>query len=215
MSQVITNDAGEELTVFTEAEVKEQSTVAVEAAKKEIMESTGKTIAEKEAEIQRLAKVSAEKTQNFKRYNEMTIEEKKVYDANTTELLKRDELRSKENEDLRNRLEEKEKREKESVKRSVIDSIHNNDEKIKKEVEKNYDMLAGMPETTPEEIHQRAIAAARLAGVQTDPRNPLYTAYSGEAPKSKPEKDPEFTETTRGKEAEELARQALNIKAVK
>lgn len=203
----VENEDGKEIEAYTAEEVE----AAKEAAKKEVADVNLKAIADKDIEIARLNKISAEKTENFKKYNQMTDDEKKAYDANTTELLKRNDLTQAELEEVKTKLAEKETKEKEYTKNSILKGLHNNDEKTKKTIEDNYSYLAGMPESTPEEIAARAGAAARLAGIQVDPRNPLYSAFSGEAPKPK-EEGKEFSDTDKGKEAVELARSALNIK---
>jgi len=210
MSKTIENEKGEEEVVYTEAEINEK----VEATKKEIMESSGKTVAEKEARIKELEKISADQKVNFKKYNEMTEAEKAAFDANTVELLKRNDLTATELQEVKTKLAEKEVKERESAKNSVLKSFHGGDEKVKKMVEDNYAYLAGMPETTPEEIAARAGAAARLSGIVIDNRNPLYASFNGEAPKSKDE-GKEFVDTDKGKAAADLVRQSLNIKADK
>ena len=192
-------------TFITQAEAEAK----IAAAKEE----TEKTIVEKEAEIQRLSKLNNEKTENFKRYNEMTAEEKAAYDANTTELLRRDDLSQKEIADLRKRLDDKEALEKNSNKTNALTRFHQNNEETKKALEENYALLSAMPETTPEEIHARAQKAARLAGINVDSMNPLYVSINGEAPTYKEKK--EYADTPAGEEAAKLVREAMNIPAPK
>lgn len=199
---IIENDKGEEVTVFTAEEL--------EAAKKEVETNYQKTLAEKEAEVEKLRKVSAEKTENFKKFNEMTEAEKAAYDANTTEFLKRTDAAVQKAEELERKLAEKEAIEREYNKNFVLNNFHKGDEKVKKEIEDNYAILAGMPENTPDEIAARATKAAQLAGIVTDPRNPIFTPFQGEAPKIK-EEGKEFVDTDKGKEALELAKKALGI----
>lgn len=207
MSQKIEDENGNDVEVYTMEEV----TVAKETALKEANESHTKTLAEKETEIARLNKVSAEKTENFKKYNQLTEEERKSYDANTTELIKRNDKTQDEIDELKTILANKEIKEKDFTKTTILKGFHNEDEKTKKSIEENYNYLAGMPETTNEEISVRAFAAARLSGITVDNRNPLYTGFSGEAPRLKPE-GTSFTETDKGKEAADIVRNALNIK---
>ena len=199
----VTDDDGKEIEAFTAADL--------EAAKKEIMESHGKTLAEKEAEIANLKKVSAEKTENFKKYNDLTEAEKKSFDANTIELMKRNDMTQKQVEELTMKLAEKEKNERDSNKTTILKGLHKDDEKTKKAVEDAYNALSGMPESNQVEIAARASAAAKLAGVQMDPRNPLYSSFSGEAPKSKDE-GKDFVDTEKGQEALKIAESALGIK---
>lgn len=206
MSKTIENEKGEEEIVYTAAEL--------EAAKKEVEEATGKTLAEKETELANLRKISAEQKTNFKRYNEMTEAEKAAYDANTTEMLKRMDQTREELEATKKSLAEKEVREKDYTKSSILNKLHGNDDKVKATLESNYAALAGMPENTPEEIGARARAAATLAGIVADPRNPIYTGFSGEAPAVKQDNG-DFTETDKGKEAADIVRAAMGLKADK
>ena len=83
MAETIEKD-GEEITVYTQQEVD----TAKEAAIKE-------AIGAKEARIAELERLNAERAENFTAYSKMTEEEKKAYDANTVNLLKRDEVREK------------------------------------------------------------------------------------------------------------------------
>jgi len=194
MSQIIESDDGEKIEVYTKEEVAAQAEAAVAVAKEEI----GKTIAEKEAEIAKLHKVSAEKTENFKKYNELGEEEKKAFDANTVTIMKRADKLEEELAQTKTALAEKEQREKEYSKNTILKGIHAGDEKLKATIEEAYGRL-NMPETTPDEIMARADAAAKLAGISTKSPNPLYSSFSGEAPNLKSEKDKEFVETERGK----------------
>lgn len=194
MPQTIENEEGGSVEVYTKEEVAAQTEAAIAAAKAE----SDKAIAEKESEIANLRKVSAEKTENFKKYNEMTEEERKAFDANTVTILRRADSLEEELNKTKTALAEKEQREKEYSKNSILKSIHAGDEKIKTSIEEAYSKL-NMPETTPDEIKARAEAAARLAGISMQSANPLYSSFSGEAPNLKSEKDKEFVETERGK----------------
>lgn len=162
------------------------------------------------AEAQR---ISAEKGENFKKFSEMTAEERKVLDVNTINLLKREEQLSTEVSTLTTKLTEKEKRENESAKTNALSSIHHGEEVSKKLLEEKYALLTGMPETTPDEISARAKEAAKLAGIQIDPRNPFYTAINGEAPQYKPKE--EFVETPKGAQAAAAVRDAMGLEQPK
>lgn len=199
---LIENDKGEEINVFTQEEL--------DAKVKEIQDNTSKTLAEKEAEIEKYKKVSAEKTENFKRFNELTEAEKEKYNANELEFLKRTDEAVNLAEGLKKQLEEKTANEKAYTKNSILSSLHKGDEATKTALESHYDMLSGMPESTPEEIKARAEASAKLVGIVIDPRNPIYTGFSGEAPSSKAE-GKDFVESEKGKEALDLAKKALNV----
>lgn len=202
MSQEIENDAGEKIIVYTADELETAKSTAV-----------AETIATKDAEIAEVKRLKEEQGQNFTKYSQMTAEEKAAYDANTTNLLKREETLLNEIEGLKNTVTEKTKKESESTKTNALKNIHHGDDKIKSEVEKNYELLAGMPDGTPEEINARAVAAARMAGITIDPRNPLYTPVNGDAPNYKP--NDEYVNTPEGNTAAALVRDAMGIPAVK
>lgn len=202
MSETITREDGTEVTLYTEEEVSAKAKEAADA-----------TAAEKDAEITRLAKVSAEKTENFRRYNEMTEEEKKAYDANTVSLMKRgDQLED----DLKKEREIREAREvadRDRTKNTALKGFHAGSEDAKKTIEEKYALLSGMPEGTPEEIQARATEAAKLAGISVDSRNPLYVSIHGEAPQYKANK--EYVETPEGKEDLAAVRAAMGLPEAK
>lgn len=166
-----------------------------------------------QADLVEARRLNVERGDNMKAYSQMSDAEKAGYDANTTVLLKREEELTKQLGELNSKLTDKEKRENESAKNSSLASIHHGDEATKTKLEEKYALLTGMPETTPEEIAARAREAATLAGIQIDPRNPLYSSISGEAPKYKPNQD--FTDTDKGKQAAEMARTALGLETPK
>ena len=191
-------EEGKEVDVFTQEEVEARA-----------KEEADKVAATKDAEIEHWKKVGAEKTENFKKYNEMTTEEKAAYDANTTNLLRRGDALEEELGSVKKTLAEKEQAEKDYLKNSTLKKIHADVPDVKEKVEKEYAILAGMPETTPEEVTARALAAAKLAGVTIDQRNPLYISIAGEAPNHK--QSEQYTETPEGKEAARLAREAMGL----
>lgn len=143
---------------------------------------TQEDIAAKDNEISALKVLADEKTDNFKQFNEKL--------GKTDEELTR----------VKTQLADKEKAEKESAKTSTASRYHGNNEEIKANLDKNYAALAGMPETTPEEISARMEAAARLSGISVESRNPLYTPAYGEAPQQKAPgaKEDEFLKSEKG-----------------
>lgn len=198
MSQEIENDAGEMITVYTQEEVEAQAT-----------ERANKIAAGKDAEIEKLKRVNAEKTENFRKYNEMTEEERAAHSSNELTLIQRsDKLEAELAAEKAARL-EREQKEADRVKSSALKTFHNDSPEVKEKLETSYAALAGMPESTPEEITARAQAAARLAGFSIDSRNPLYQSVSGDAPVYKETKN--FTDTPEGREAADLSRQALGL----
>lgn len=162
-----------------------------------------------QTKIAELERINATRGEDFKAYSKMSEEEKKVYDANTTNLLKNEEKLRNELSELGEKLTAKEKRENESAKTNALTSIHHDDEASKKILEEKYALLTGMPETTAQEIAARAKEAAKLAGIQVDPRNPLYIPVSGDAPSYKPKG--EYVDTPSGKTAADMVRAAMGL----
>lgn len=197
MSKEIEGENGEKETVYTAEEYTAKETEV-------------KGLNEKLGEVRR---AQAEQGNNFKRYSQMTEEERKTHDANTTNLLKREEALQGQIADLTTKISDREKRDNASAKDNALSAIHHGNEESKKVLEEKYALLTGMPETTPAEIGARTREAAKLAGIMIDPRNPLYTPISGEAPQSGPNK--EYVDTPEGKQATDMARAALGITPTK
>jgi uncharacterized coiled-coil protein SlyX len=101
---------------------------------------------------------------------------------------------------LEQTLADKEKQEKINMKNSAFEKWHGGKEDLKTGIENAYAKLAGMPESTLEEVALRANEAAKLAGFSVDSRNPLYSGMSGEAPRPRV-----ASESTEAKEAEFFA----------
>lgn len=166
-----------------------------------------KTVTEQLTEAR---KIAAEKGENLKKFSQMSEAERSAFDANTINLLRREEQLSTDVARLTEKLTAKEKRENEAAKNNALSSIHHGDENTKKLLEEKYALLSAMPETTPTEIAARTKEAAKLAGIQIDPRNPLYTGFNGEAPVYKPKK--EYVDTPAGTAAADAVRARLGIK---
>lgn len=164
-----------------------------------------------QAELAEAKRVNAERGESFTAYSKMTEEQKKTFDANTTNLLKREEALTAQLAEMNIKLTDKEKNEIQSAKTTALASVHHGDEATKKTLEEKYDLLSGMPETTQAEISARTREAAKLAGIQIDQRNPLYTGINGDAPTYKPNK--EYVDTPEGKIAADMAREAMGIKS--
>src|SRR6185369_14469580 len=118
-------------------------------------------------------------------------------DANTIALMQRADKSDAEREEIARRLDEKEKRDQEEARNSIAGQYHQGDDKMKQSLEESYSKLAGMPETTKEEIAARYATAAKIAGIEDNGGpNPLHISFNGEAPKHKDAK--EFVETPKG-----------------
>lgn len=191
----VVNEAGETVkeTVYTADEYKGLET----------------NLATKETELVQANKLLAERGENFKSFSKLTEEDKKNYDANTLNLLRVVETLETEITSTKTQLSDKTEKERTSAKTNALNLIHQGDADTKKKLEDEYALLTGMPETTPEEINARAKKAATLAGIQIDPRNPLYTSVNGEAPKVPDNKN--YVETPEGAQAAEMVRSAMGI----
>ena len=194
-------ETGEVTLLYTKAEQ--------DAEIEKVKADTTKTVTEKDKEIERLTKLNIDKTNNFKKFSEMTEAERAGYDANTLELLKRDDLKQTEIATLKKSLEEKNTKDALALKTGVLTKFHQNDEATKKVIEEKYALLSAMPETTEEEIGKRALEASKLAGISIDSQNPLYAVYSGEPPVRKDSKD--YTDTAAGEQAAALVRSAMDL----
>lgn len=79
--------------------------------------------------------------------------------------------------------------------------FHGGKDELKAKVDENYAKLAGMPETTPQEVEARMEAAARLSGISVESApNPLYSPIMGEAPQQQAPgaKEDEFLKSEKG-----------------
>lgn len=166
-------------------------------------------ITDLKGKLTELERINATRSSDFTAYSKMSEEDKKAFDANTTNLLKNEETLRNQIADLTGKLSDKEKRDNDAAKNHAMSSIHHNDEKTKNLLEEKYALLAAMPENTPDDIAARTREAAKLAGIQIDPRNPMYTSFSGEAPQYK--QNSEYVDTPDGKIAADMARKALGL----
>lgn len=146
---------------------------------------TAEEMAAKDAQIEEANKIARERGENFSRFNDKV--------AKTEEELAA----------MRTRLEEKEMQERTSARNNSAAKFHGNNDELKQKLDSSYEALAGMPEGTPEEIAGRMEAAARLAGINVQSRNPLYTPTYGEAPQQRQNenKEDEFLKSERGQQA--------------
>lgn len=136
-------------------------------------------------EAEKYKKVSAEKTENFKKLRDMTEEERSALNANQIELIRRNETVEEQLEALKTQLSEREQEKLSSAKKEVLSRYANGDEEIQKELEEKWDLI-NIPESETT-IEQRAELVAKLVGVNT--KNPLNKSFNGEAPKFDNEAD--------------------------
>ena len=182
-------ETGEEMEVYTPDEIKQYE----------------ESVAAAQQEIENLKTVSAEKTENFKRYKEMTSEEKEALTANQIELLRRDEQLEQELSQLKEQLQAKETGELERNKKNILEKFHRGDEALKETLESNWNML-NVEGSDIDSLSKRAELAARMAGIEISNANPLRQTFSGEAPKA-----PSAENEAKMTEAEGLARKAMGL----
>lgn len=137
----------------------------------------------KEKELQDALVEKAKLSADFGKMNNLTEEEKAAKLANESELLKRIDL-------LQAEVEGTKTSQRDSLKNANFARFHGNNEDIKKSLEEKYAII-NLPESTPEEIQARVEAAATLAGISVDNRNPIHQYVTGEAPRYHPPKDDE------------------------
>lgn len=185
--------------------------VPVEVAEeyKSALDKANEDLVAKGQEVENLKRVNAEKTMNFQKYNELTEEQKKAYNQNEVELLRRGDLLEEKLTQTTQELEAMKNQSKAEKKASVMRSIHQGNAELEKVLDENYNKL-NMPDGTPEEIAARARAAAALSGITVDPRNPLFIPIDGEAPTFKEGK--EYVDTPEGNTAADMVRGAMGIK---
>ena len=176
---------GQEIEVFTAEEMNAQKAEAESAR----------------AEADRLQKVSAEKTENFKKLNEMTEQERASLSAEKIENLKRMEAAEAKASALEQKMNEENEKRVTNTKEEILARYHGGNAELKKVLEDNYNLiqLEGNDTAT---IQQRAdLAVSMEIGKNNANRNPLTAVVSGGAPAFREKGATNFTETDKGKAA--------------
>lgn len=166
------NDPEKEIEVFTADEMAIQTAAATEA----------KTAAETaRAEAEKLKVVVAEKTNNFKKLNEMTDAERTALGAEKLEAIKRFEAAEARATALEESINSDKKARVESDTASALAKYHGGDEKLKAALEENFKII-NLEGTDKETIEKRAKLAADMYKGQTGRANPLMASMSGGSP---------------------------------
>lgn len=186
------NDESKEIEVFTPDEV----------AAKDAEITAAKADAEKfRADADKYQKVSAEKTENFKKLNEMTESEKAALSAEKIEFMKRAEaaeakvsnLEDKFNKDTQDRIN--------ADTEAALKKYHGDDPKMKEVLEKNFKLIS-LEGTDTNTIYERARLAAAMEAGKTGRANPLMSPMNGSAPRSQQSsKSEEFLKSEKAQEA--------------
>ena len=189
-------ETDEEIEAFTPEEV--QAQVA------EVAKAKDEEIAKAHAEVERLTKISAEKTENFKKLNEMTEAERAALSAERLESLKRIEaaeskataIEAKYNDDTQKRID--------NDIASALAKYHGGDEKLKASLEENFKMINLVGTDTATIVERARLAAAMESGKSGRP-NPLMAHMNGSAPKPLDKnKSEEFLKSEKGKAARRM-----------
>jgi uncharacterized protein YukE len=184
MPITITTDEGKEMEVFTPEEVEQQKAEATRLAEeaKQSAESIKAEAEATKAEVERLKTVIADKNENFKRYKDMTEEEKAKFSSEQIETLKRiDETESKYSQ-LKEEYDNDKKSRIESFKsRTITEMALGNDDLIKK-IEENFNLI-NLEGSTEEVIKKKVELAYNMLGEEKPKNNPLRQSWNGESPK--------------------------------
>lgn len=173
---------GKEIEVFTPEEV--------EAQKQEALKSV-------QEELDKTKRVISEKNENFKRYKDMTEQEKEMYSAGELEARRLAEAAEARAQALEEQYNKDKKAVFDKAKEGRIARYAGGDEALKKEIEANFELinLEGADEETAK---RRVDLAFNMTG--KGKINPLTQDYGrGEAPKQKDTTE-KFAESDKGKE---------------
>ena len=193
MPQIIKQEDGTELEVYTKEEV----------------EATTSKLSEMESEMQRLQQANGEMSLNFKRYRDMTEEEKATLtesekQANLQMGIMQDQI-----EEMKKKDQEREEATVKNLKQATIDRYTQGNAEMKEKMEKQWDLVNIDVKDSATATERGRIAFLAAGGVLNDThKNPLFTHYSGDVPTSVPtpgvtkqEKSKEFISSDRGQAA--------------
>lgn len=135
------------------------------------------------AEVERLGKVTAEKTENFKKLNEMNEQEKAQFTAKEIENMKRVEAAEARTADLEATITGDKQKRIDSDTTAALAKYHGKDAKLKEALEANFKLIA-LPGDDTETINKRAEMAASMLRGSTNALNPLMISFGGSAPRN-------------------------------
>lgn len=168
------NDEGEEEVLYTQDELAQEQARASEL----------------ESEVEKLKRLNDEKTKNFRKLNQMTEEERANLSQTEVEIKRQLEQLQEEKEALVKNLQDRDLAQTLTVKGNLFKNIAGDDEETNKKLQKAYDLI-NLPETTPEEISARVVAAANMARIEISTNDnhsnsPLSAFWAGDAPTRNP-----------------------------
>lgn len=177
---------GEQIDVFTAEEM---------AAKNAELDTT-------KEEVEKYKRVSAEKTEHFKKLNDLTEEEKKQFTARDLENMARNEANEKKIQDLTDQISGDAQKRLDRDTAAALAKYHGGDEKLKAALEANFNMI-NMEGNDTATIEERArLAASMEIGKNNESHAPLTAAMrGGGSPAPRNNGDKPFTDTDKGKAA--------------
>lgn len=171
-----------------------QEKAAALEEKARLADELNSKLAEKEAEIEKLAN----KDLNFKKLRDKSEAE---IEALKSKMNEKDKLVLTEVMDLRREKAEMERKVEEKTRADVLKSLTGGDEAVQKSIELALKEIGGLGDAkTPEEIEARYRTAFIVAKGQAPSKNPLFSGYSSSYREPALEKK-DFTETEQGKES--------------
>lgn len=194
MAKEIENDDGTKETYYSPAEVAARE----EAKAAEISAAKDAEIAAKQAEIDRVNAIHGAQAENFKKYKDMTEEEKgKLSASETAERIRADKLQE-DLEALKGTIDADKQATAAAAKEAIIKQYCGENKELREKFEKNMGIVQ------VENLEERAAAAATLTGIaRPGQMNPLHAPLMGDAPAFKKEQDEkkQFLESDKGKAA--------------
>lgn len=180
------DNEGQEIEVFSAAELAEKDNELILAKQ----------------EVEKLKIVSAEKTENFKRLNDMTEVERNALSAEKIENIKRAEAAEDRVKKLEDQISGDTEKRITTDTENALKKFHGGDETLKKALEENFKIIQ-LEGNDTETINKRAeMAAAMEIGKNNANRNPLMASMGGGAPQIREKgRTDEFLGSDRGKAA--------------
>lgn len=160
--------------------------VEIDGVEQEVFTAEEMAAKEKEAEDARAEsakhkRVADEQTQNFKRFHDMTEEEKQGFSEKELQLKIQLDKEATAREALEKDIKDRHDKEFASLKEKTLASWHRGDAELQKKLEENW-LLVNVEGTDENAVTTRARLAARMSGINTDKPNPIVQHFSGDAP---------------------------------
>lgn len=191
----VQDESGKEIEVYSPEEVNVHKQ-EVETFKAKALENE-KAVTEARAEAEKYKAVIAEKNDNFKRFKDMTEEEKKTLTAKDIENIKRAEAAEAKALELEDKFNKDVESRKESAKTKAIEAYAHGDEELKKKLLESYDLVK-LDGTDEDSIKRKVELSWNMLGLGKPKVNPFNQSYDGGDAPNKGLSD-KFVETDKGK----------------